>query len=118
MGGQETLLLVAEHMQMLAGAAALDSATNLAARYAAFRKLPNGIGLQRLARLEFGGIPRTRHDAYADRALRSASAGLDERERAFARQLASQRIVTPRQVLAPAFAASVLPPQRPIAYPI
>ena len=28
------------------------------------------------------------HDAYADRALRSATAGLDERERAFARQLA------------------------------
>jgi pimeloyl-ACP methyl ester carboxylesterase len=67
MGGQETLLIVAEHPQLLAGAAALDSATNLAARYAAFRGLPNGIGLQQLARLEVGGVPRTRHAAYADR---------------------------------------------------
>jgi pimeloyl-ACP methyl ester carboxylesterase len=67
MGGQETLLLVAEHKQLLAGAAALDAPTNLAARYAAFRKLPYGLGLQQLARLEFGGIPRLRHDAYADR---------------------------------------------------
>jgi pimeloyl-ACP methyl ester carboxylesterase len=78
MGGQETLLLVAEHKQMLAGAAALDSPTNLGARYAAFRKLPNGIGLQRLARLEFGGIPRTRHDAYADRSPLSFARDLAE----------------------------------------
>jgi hypothetical protein len=67
MGGQETLLLLAEHPHMLAGAASLDAPTNLAARYQAFRRLSNGIGLQRLARLEFGGVPRRRRDAYSDR---------------------------------------------------
>ena len=67
MGGQETLLLLGEHPGLLAGAAALDAPTNLAARYRAFRKLHHGIGLQRLARLEFGGVPRRRRDAYADR---------------------------------------------------
>ena len=67
MGGQETLLLLGEHPRMLAGAAALDAPTNLAARYRDFRRLRNGIGLQRLARLEFGGLPRRRRDAYADR---------------------------------------------------
>jgi hypothetical protein len=67
MGGQETLLLLAEKPGILAGAAALDSPTNLAARYRAFGKLHNGISLQGLARLEFGGIPRRHHEAYADR---------------------------------------------------
>jgi pimeloyl-ACP methyl ester carboxylesterase len=67
MGGQETLLLLAQHPRLLAGAAALDAPTNLAARYRAFRSLPYGIGLQQLARLEFGGTPLRRHDAYADR---------------------------------------------------
>lgn len=36
MGGQETLLLVARHPRLLAGASALDSATDMAARYRAF----------------------------------------------------------------------------------
>jgi hypothetical protein len=67
MGGQETLLLLAQYPRLLAGAAALDAPTNLAARYHAFRKLPYGIGLQQLARLEFGGTPLRRRDAYADR---------------------------------------------------
>jgi poly(3-hydroxybutyrate) depolymerase len=57
MGGQETLLLVAEHPTVLAGAAAFDSATNLAARYAAFPLLRFGLELQRLARIEVGGPP-------------------------------------------------------------
>jgi pimeloyl-ACP methyl ester carboxylesterase len=67
MGGQETLLLLAKYPRLLAGAAALDAPTNLAARYHAFRQLPYGIGLQQLARLEFGGTPLRRRDAYADR---------------------------------------------------
>ncbi len=33
MGGQETLLLVARHPDLLAGAAAMDSVTDLARRY-------------------------------------------------------------------------------------
>jgi pimeloyl-ACP methyl ester carboxylesterase len=67
MGGQETLLLVAEHPRLLVGAVAFDAPTNMAARYAAFPKLKNGHDLQELARLEFGGVPRARHDAWADR---------------------------------------------------
>jgi len=67
MGGQSVLLLVAKYPHLLAGAAALDAPTNLAARYRAFRSLPDGIGLQQLARLEFGGTPRRDGAAYADR---------------------------------------------------
>lgn len=67
MGGQSVLLLDAEYPRLLAGAAALDAPTNLAARYRAFRRLPDGIGLQQLARLEFGGTPRRDGAAYADR---------------------------------------------------
>ena len=40
MGGQETLLLVARHPQLLAGAAALDSVTDLARRYDQLPQLP------------------------------------------------------------------------------
>ena len=57
MGGQETLLLVAQHPAVLAGAAAFDSPTNLAARYEGFRVLPFGPSVQRLARIEVGGAP-------------------------------------------------------------
>ncbi len=67
MGGQETLLLVARHPRLLTGAAALDSATDMAARYRAFPLLPNGRGVQRLARIEIGGTPRTVPGAYAAR---------------------------------------------------
>jgi poly(3-hydroxybutyrate) depolymerase len=67
MGGQSVLLLDAEYPRLLARAAALDAPTNLATRYAAFGRLPNGMGLQRLARLEVGGTPRRHGDAYADR---------------------------------------------------
>jgi pimeloyl-ACP methyl ester carboxylesterase len=65
MGGQETLLLDALHPRLLAGAVALDSATNLAARYQAFAALPNGATLQALARLEIGGAPSSAPGAYA-----------------------------------------------------
>jgi hypothetical protein len=67
MGGQEVLLLVAFHPHLLAGAAALDSATNMAARYRAFAQLPGGLRLQRLARVEVGGTPAQVPDAYARR---------------------------------------------------
>jgi len=67
MGGQEVLLLAAEHPRLLAGAVSFDAPTNMAARYAAFRDLKGGLSLQKLARLEFGGVPRARHDAWADR---------------------------------------------------
>jgi pimeloyl-ACP methyl ester carboxylesterase len=67
MGGQETLLLVARYPHLLAGAAAFDAPTDMAARYAAFPVLPFGVGLQRLARIEFGGTPLTNPGAYAIR---------------------------------------------------
>jgi pimeloyl-ACP methyl ester carboxylesterase len=62
MGGQETLLLAAEHPRLLAGAVSIDAPANMVAHYAS-----SGLSLQKLARLEFGGIPRARHDAWADR---------------------------------------------------
>src|SRR5260221_2186584 len=67
MGGQETLLLAAQHPHLLAGAVSFDAPTNMAARYAAFPSLKDGHALQELARLEFGGIPRLDHEAWADR---------------------------------------------------
>lgn len=67
MGGQETLLLAARHPRLLAGAVSFDAPTNMAARYAAFPSLKDGHALQELARLEFGGIPRLDHEAWADR---------------------------------------------------
>ena len=67
MGGQETLLLVARHPKLLAGAAALDSATNMAARYRAFSGLQLGANLRALAKDEIGGTPTTAPRAYANR---------------------------------------------------
>ena len=67
MGGQETLMLVARHPSVFAGAIALDSATDMAARYQAFAQLRGGATLQRLARDEIGGTPATAATAYADR---------------------------------------------------
>jgi poly(3-hydroxybutyrate) depolymerase len=67
MGGQETLLLTALHPHLLAGASALDSATDMAARYRDFPRLPDGPLLQRLARIEIGGTPTTVPGAYAAR---------------------------------------------------
>jgi poly(3-hydroxybutyrate) depolymerase len=64
MGGQETLLLVARHPHLLAGAAALDSDTDMAARYRAFPELRRGLDLQTLAREEIGGAPRQTARAY------------------------------------------------------
>src|SRR5436190_11467303 len=67
MGGQETLLLVARYPHLLAGAAAFDAPTNMAARYAAFPFLRFGRGTQRLLRIETGGTPETDPQAYAIR---------------------------------------------------
>jgi pimeloyl-ACP methyl ester carboxylesterase len=64
MGGQETLLLLAQFPRLLAGAAAFDAPTNMAAGYRAFDRLPFGDGLQRLARLEIGGTPATNPSGY------------------------------------------------------
>jgi pimeloyl-ACP methyl ester carboxylesterase len=67
MGGQETLLLDALHPRLLAGAVALDAATNMAARYAAFPARKGGHELQTQARAEIGGTPLTDPRAYAAR---------------------------------------------------
>lgn len=67
MGGQETLLLVARHPHLLAGAAAFDPATDMARRYRDFASLPHGHQLQRLAREEMGGTPAQVPWAYAAR---------------------------------------------------
>src|SRR5690349_246670 len=50
MGGQETLLLLARHPHLLAGAAAFDPDTDMARRYWDFARLPGGATLQELAR--------------------------------------------------------------------
>lgn len=83
MGGQETLMLVARHPELLAGAAAMDSVTDLSRRYGQLPDLscdakclrrwgkPYGLVLQRAMREEVGGTPSSspaRYDA------RSASA--------------------------------------------
>jgi poly(3-hydroxybutyrate) depolymerase len=65
MGGQETLLLVARYPHLLAGAAAFDAPTNMAARYRAFVDQPLGASLQTLARREIGGTPATDPRGYA-----------------------------------------------------
>ena len=67
MGGQETLLLVARHPHLLAGAAAFDPATDMARRYRDFARLPHGAVLQALARKEIGGPPSQVPAAYASR---------------------------------------------------
>jgi poly(3-hydroxybutyrate) depolymerase len=67
MGGQETLLLVALHPHLLAGAVAFDPATDMRRRYYDFASLKNGRALQRLARVEVGGTPRSDPGAYVER---------------------------------------------------
>jgi poly(3-hydroxybutyrate) depolymerase len=81
MGGQETLLLVARHPHLLAGAASFDAPTNMAARYRAFVYQPLGASLQHLARIEIGGTPSTDPRGYAvrspvDWARRIATSGV------------------------------------------
>jgi poly(3-hydroxybutyrate) depolymerase len=59
MGGQETLLLLGQHPQLLAGAVAFDSVTNFYLRYYEFAELRGGRAVQALARFEVGGTPKT-----------------------------------------------------------
>jgi hypothetical protein len=79
MGGQETLLLVARHPSLLAGAAAFDPVTDMARRYRDFARLrcnracyrqwgfSLGRGLRSMARVEIGGTPAKRPRLYARR---------------------------------------------------
>jgi pimeloyl-ACP methyl ester carboxylesterase len=80
MGGQETLLLLARHPKLLAGAAAFSAVADLALQYRNFDRLqcknkcrtllgktPLGSSLRRLARIEIGGGPGQRPQAYASR---------------------------------------------------
>ena len=79
MGGQETLLLVARHPNLLAGAVAMDSVTDLARRYRQLPAVPcnedclarwdepYGRVLQSAMRREMGGTPELRPGAYAAR---------------------------------------------------
>jgi pimeloyl-ACP methyl ester carboxylesterase len=79
MGGQETLMLVARHPKLLAGAAAMDSVTDLSRRYEQLPDVPcgekclerfgkpYGLVLQEAVRSEVGGTPSTNPGAYAER---------------------------------------------------
>jgi pimeloyl-ACP methyl ester carboxylesterase len=76
MGGQETLLLLARHPRLLAGAAVFDAVVDFTLQYRRFRVLgcnaacrrqwtePLGSGLRELARHEIGGMPKKRPIAY------------------------------------------------------
>jgi pimeloyl-ACP methyl ester carboxylesterase len=93
MGGQETLLLVARHPELLAGAAALDSVTDLGRRYRQLPALPcsaacverwgrpYGAVLQSTLAREVNGAPEEQTQAYA------ARSGLSQ-----ARSIASSRV--------------------------
>jgi pimeloyl-ACP methyl ester carboxylesterase len=67
MGGQETLLLVAQDPSLLAGAVAFDPGTDMARRYRDFASLKNAAELQALAREEIGGTPEQVPRAYRER---------------------------------------------------
>jgi pimeloyl-ACP methyl ester carboxylesterase len=81
MGGQETLLLLARHPRLLAGAAAFDAVADFRLQYRGFRLLACrggcrlawkkseafGRDLQKRARLEIGGSPKTTPARYAER---------------------------------------------------
>jgi pimeloyl-ACP methyl ester carboxylesterase len=79
MGGQETLLLLAQHPRLLAGAVAVDPMVDFARQYDNFPRLrcsaacrrgwhgPVGLVLQAIARRELGGTPATAPAAYAAR---------------------------------------------------
>jgi pimeloyl-ACP methyl ester carboxylesterase len=88
MGGQETLLLVARHPRLLAGAAALDSVTDLTRRYHQMTQLPcpsrclqkwgkpYGAVLQSTLGREVGGSPAEKPDGYAARSGMSQASKL------------------------------------------
>jgi pimeloyl-ACP methyl ester carboxylesterase len=88
MGGQETALLVARHPHLLAGAAAMDSVTDLSRRYHQLAEMPcdksclakwgmpRGRNLQSVMRREVGGTPETNPRAYASRSALSLAAAI------------------------------------------
>jgi acetyl esterase/lipase len=67
MGGQEVLLLAARRGLPLAGVAALDPVTDMAARYREWSITPGEHSLPARARVEFGGTPAQVPRAYAVR---------------------------------------------------
>ncbi len=66
MGGEETLLLVARHPRLLAGAIAVDPVVDLARQFKSSEG-SRGATLRRLARAEVGGTPSTAPAAFAAR---------------------------------------------------
>jgi len=67
MGGQEVLLLAAHRSLRLAGVAAFDPVSDMAARYRQWHVTPGEQHLPALAQIEFGGTPTQRPQAYAAR---------------------------------------------------
>jgi poly(3-hydroxybutyrate) depolymerase len=67
MGGQETLLLLARHPHMLAGAISFDAPVDMALRFRQFPQTVGGGRLQQLAVQEIGGTPRRDPRAWAAR---------------------------------------------------
>ena len=67
MGAQESLLLMARRNVELAGVAALDPVSDMAARYRVWPQTPGEHHLPALARTEFGGTPAQARTAYAAR---------------------------------------------------
>jgi poly(3-hydroxybutyrate) depolymerase len=90
MGGQETLLLVARHSHLLAGAAAMDSVTDLGLRYTQALEIPtsakfvsrwgapNNVCLRRAMSREVGGTPEENPQAYAARSPLSQARAIAE----------------------------------------
>jgi pimeloyl-ACP methyl ester carboxylesterase len=88
MGGHETLMLVARHTELLAGAVAMDSVTNLHRRYDQLPDVPcdkacmkhwgkpYGRVLQDAMRTEVGGTPARAPGAYAARSPLSNAASI------------------------------------------
>jgi dipeptidyl aminopeptidase/acylaminoacyl peptidase len=66
MGGEETLLLVARHPRLLAGAVAVDPVVDLARQFRSSEG-SRGAELRRLAQAEAGGTPSTDPAAFAAR---------------------------------------------------
>jgi poly(3-hydroxybutyrate) depolymerase len=67
MGGQETLMLVARHPHLLAGAAAMDSVTDVVRRYEQMPDIPNGLVLQASLVDEVGSTPAENASEWAAR---------------------------------------------------
>ena len=64
MGGHETLLLLGQYPELLAGAVCIDGVTNFHRRYYDFALSPLTRHLQALAMFEVGGTPKTNSVGY------------------------------------------------------